>query len=344
MRHALRDTHAAHVGARDGSAIRAAALQCHLLKLSHDELGVIADTLSDVLMPILVVALSCTCRGLRLALCAIIKLLDTRHSAVIALSRKVTCSASPTGPGRRKSPIKATCLNAIRETSTLYNMDSSLSRKDMAALGMVLRHGRMPQLRKLTLVACGIGDRGLEALLDVTGGTSLRLRTLVLSHNKLTPTAAGLASAIATGVLPMLEELSLQGNPIQSQGATALVMPLRRLRAFKFEIGDCGIRGGDELVAHMVAGLREQGCNDFWLLQRLQLHNPFGKFENELTQRGISTLATALTSGSLPALSVLTLLGVSEITGLLQATVDELSYLAAPRLRVIYKAPLNLSQ
>ena len=76
MRHALRDTHAAHVGARDGSAIRAAALQCHLLKLSHDELGVIADTLSDVLMPILVVALSCTCRGLRLALCAIIKLLD----------------------------------------------------------------------------------------------------------------------------------------------------------------------------------------------------------------------------------------------------------------------------
>merc|ERR1712046_196376 len=62
--------------------------------LSHDELGVIFDGLSDPLQPVVAVALSSTCLGLRTPLRAAPEVLKDRHARAVALCRKnqITCA------------------------------------------------------------------------------------------------------------------------------------------------------------------------------------------------------------------------------------------------------------
>ena len=54
------------------------AWRCHLLALSHDELGVIFDGLADPLEPSVAVAFSSTCKGLRAPLQASLKQRHTK--------------------------------------------------------------------------------------------------------------------------------------------------------------------------------------------------------------------------------------------------------------------------
>ena len=60
--------------------------------LSHDELGVIVDGLADPLQPVVAVALSSTCLGLRTPLQAALEVLKERHARAVALCRKVKTS------------------------------------------------------------------------------------------------------------------------------------------------------------------------------------------------------------------------------------------------------------
>ena len=58
--------------------------------LSHDELGVIVDGLADPLQPVVAVALSSTCLGLRTPLGAALEVLKERYERVKALCRSTS--------------------------------------------------------------------------------------------------------------------------------------------------------------------------------------------------------------------------------------------------------------
>ena len=68
------------------AVMEAPCSRCHLLALSHDELGVVVDGLCDPLQPVVAVALSSTCKGLRTPLLAALKMLKQRHSRALVLS------------------------------------------------------------------------------------------------------------------------------------------------------------------------------------------------------------------------------------------------------------------
>ena len=60
-----------------------------LLGLSHDELSVLFDGLADPLQPVVAVALSSTCLGLRTPLQAALEVLKQQHESAAALCLKV---------------------------------------------------------------------------------------------------------------------------------------------------------------------------------------------------------------------------------------------------------------
>ena len=68
------------------AVMEAPCSRCHLLALSHDELGVVVDGLCDPLQPVVAVALSSTCKGLRTPLLAALEMLKQRHSRALVLS------------------------------------------------------------------------------------------------------------------------------------------------------------------------------------------------------------------------------------------------------------------
>ena len=55
--------------------------------LSHDELGVVFDGLANPLQPVIAVALSSTCVGLRTPLRAALEVLQAHHESAVALCR-----------------------------------------------------------------------------------------------------------------------------------------------------------------------------------------------------------------------------------------------------------------
>ena len=83
---AARATHSASGAASSGDDASSCFL--FLLALSHDELGVIVDGLADPLQPVVAVALSSTCLGLRTPLRAALLVLRQRHANAVALGRK----------------------------------------------------------------------------------------------------------------------------------------------------------------------------------------------------------------------------------------------------------------
>merc|ERR1740124_1857907 len=89
--------------------------------LSHDELGVVFDGLADPIQPIVAVALSSTCVGLRTPLRAALEVLKKQHESAAALCRKV---------GMRWSDL--------REAKTLVWRHKCLTAADLATLGMLL--------------------------------------------------------------------------------------------------------------------------------------------------------------------------------------------------------------
>ena len=82
---AARATRSASRKARTAEAVATGPLGA----LSHDELGVIFDGLSDPLQPVVAVAFSSTCLGLRTPLRAALEVLRQQHEKAKALCHKV---------------------------------------------------------------------------------------------------------------------------------------------------------------------------------------------------------------------------------------------------------------
>ena len=261
----------------EASADNSGNSRCLLLELSHDELGVIFDGLADPLQPVVAVAFSSTCKGLRTPLLAALEVLKERHARAVALCRKA----------------KTSCA----ELRVAEELDWSNKRKtadDMATLAMILQTNGLPWLRMLDLSFNGIVDAGMQVLCEGFGhGAAPSLQNLALDCNIIGPAGAeALAAALSRGALLKLWLVSFNINPIGSQGVKALAAPLRTLPALKeLYLYNCGI--GDEGVASLFANL---GKDDFKALEYLWLGH------NQITDAGMTTLVAALDSGRLPRL------------------------------------------
>jgi len=246
--------------------------------LSHDELGVIFDGLADPLQPVVAVALSSTCRGLRTPLRAALEVLKERHERAVALCRRV-----------------GTRYAQLRDADELHWQQFRFRTADDAAtLGMLLRTNGLPKLEKLWLMHNGLDDTVMQALCEGLGrGAAPSLHTLVLNGNKFGPAGAeAFAAALRRGAMPKLKWLGVADNQLGSRGVTALASPLRNLPALK-TLNLMGCEIGAEGVASLVANL---GKDDFKKLEHLWLA------QNKVTDAGMTTLAAVLDDGGLPRL------------------------------------------
>ena len=242
--------------------------------LSHDELGVIVDGLADPLQPVVAVALSSTCLGLRTPLQEALEVLKGRHERAVALCRKVGTS----------------CVG-MRDAEKLDWINKGLTADDVATLGTLLHW--TPRLEILCLFNNSLGDAAMQALCEGMGrGAAPSLHYLELEVNQFGPAGAeALAAALRRGAMPKLAALHLQGNPIGNQGVAALAAPLRKMPALtSLILGGCEI--GDEGVASLVANL---GKDDFKALEIIHLDF------NCLTGQSRDMLICAIREGAMPA-------------------------------------------
>jgi len=238
---------------------------------------IIVDGLADPLQPVVAVALSSTCLGLRTPLRAALDVLKERHEKANALCRKLD---------------NQSCAE-VRGAARLQG-SSLLVANDAATLGMILRTNGLPRLQQLFLGNNGLGDAGMQALRGGLGrGAAPSLRILALSDNNFGPAGAEtLAAALSSVAKPNLVTLYLHHNPIGNPGVAALAAPLRKMPALtELSLNGCEI--GDEGVASLFADL---GKDDFKALQHLWLSN------NKITDAGVAKLLAALDAGGLPKL------------------------------------------
>jgi len=256
------------------------ASRCLLLALSHDELGVIVDGLADPLQPVVAVALSSTCLGLRTPLRPALEVLKERHEKAKALCDKLN--------SRRYIGMSEVILAELPRATVLNWVSRHLTADDMATLGMIT--SGMPMLRELLLIDNGFGDPGTTAMCQ--GLPSLK--SLDLGCNKLGPVGAeALAAALHRGALLNLEKLALYGNPIGSEGVAALAKVLRRAPALlSLKLSICKL--GDDGVAML---LKDLSKDDFKTLQVLDLEN------NDVTIASATLIASAIERGMLPDLA-----------------------------------------
>ena len=292
---AARAKRSARVAASSGDH----ASRCLLLALSHDELGMIVDGLADPLQPVVAVALSSTCLGLRTPLGAALEVLKVRHARAAALCRKVGWSCVQV----ELLSIWLSCswLRGAEELQWSSKVGLRLVAADAAALGMILCTNGLPRLRVLHLNGSRFGDVGMHLLCDgLSHGEVRPLNTLVLGTCCLGLAGSeALAGALCSVAMPKLRGLHLHDNPFGNPGIAAMATPLRKLPSLQvLQLNGCGI--GDEGVASLVAN---HGKDDFQELERLFLD------DNQITDSGCAMLVRALKDCACPALFCLKLAG-----------------------------------
>ena len=256
--------------------------------LSHDELGVIVDGLADPLQPVVAVAFSSTCLGLRTPLRAALEVLQQQHEKAKALCHKMKTS------WKNEHGQYQPCSCAWLRDSEIVIWYDKLNTKDMVTLGIIMRMNGLPKLQKLFLCHNGFADTGMHVLCEsLCIGAAPSLRVLVLQDNKFGPAGAeALAAALGRGAFPKIESLHLYGNPVGNRGVTALAASLSKLPALTtLYLGRCEI--DDEGVASLVDNL---GKDDFKALEKLFLNG------NKVTDAGVAKLLAALNAGGLPKL------------------------------------------
>ena len=275
------------------SRTRAAASRCHLIEVSHDELGVIFDGLADPLQPVVAVALSSTCEGLRTPLGPALQVLQQRHARARALACKV--QTDPYARTKVRNPSVA--IAELHDTDELSCEGISMTEDDLATLGMLFHTNGLPKLSAIWLGTSG--DAGLIALCaGMIRGISARgvassLCTLALPGNQLGPAGAeALAAALGRGALPKLVDLILPRNPLGDQGIAALAPAVRKLPVLDYlDLEACNI--GNKGAASLLAGLTK---GEFKELTYIDLDS------NRLTDEGCAMILSSLKQGGLPKL------------------------------------------
>ena len=278
-----------------------AASRCLLLALSHDELGVIFDGLADPLQPVVAVALSRTCLGLRTPLRAALEVLKERHGRANALCRKIGSTSRPF-----EAWIRGTTCSRLRDAVRLHcgpdtvgRGSAGLTADETATLGMILC--KLPELKTIFVHDVTFDGAGMNSLCECFRRVCLpSLKNLSLTRCSLGPTVAeALAAAIRRGALPNLETLGLGGNFLGAQGAAALATPLRTLpRLHSLHLWSNNI--GDKGVASLLDKL---GKDDFKALERLSIAS------NNITDVGCAAIVASLDADAMPLLQFIPVTG-----------------------------------
>tara|TARA_B110001452_G_scaffold213860_1_gene184661 strand:+ start:59 stop:1117 length:1059 start_codon:yes stop_codon:yes gene_type:complete len=265
--------------------------RCHLLSLSHDELGVIFAGLADPLQPKLAVVFSSTCKGLRNPLRAALEELEGQHQ-----DAKELCYHVPPYYDAESETRLPMSWRLLRYQTDLKwnNLNVDAPVEAMSTLGMIMRTNGLSKLQVLDIVSNQFGDAGAQELFEGLGPGSLpKLQVLDISCNNIGPAGAeAFASALRRGAMPKLALLGLNGNPIGNQGVAGLAAPLRKLRKF-MTLGIHACEIGDEGMTSLLGNL---GKDDFKTLKDI------GLGENNLTVTGCATLLAAIKAGALPCL------------------------------------------
>ena len=139
----------------------------------------IVDGLADPLQPVVAVALSSTCLGLRTPLRPALEVLKERHEKAKALCDKLN--------SRRYIGMSEVILVELPRATVLNWVSRHLTADDMATLGMILRRKGVPKLQSLDLTTNLFGDMGMQAFCDGLGhATAPSLRLLGFENNQIT--------------------------------------------------------------------------------------------------------------------------------------------------------------
>ena len=264
-----------------------------LSKLGADEHGIIFTQLCNTLDPRVAMAFSSTSPELWALTQALRQQLRADYKAAAALCRKVGQVGSARSCAELREAYSATWydkgLSAADLTAlgklgsvlpallmvTICELSGAASPDGVQRLAENLGAGALPAVVKLALSNMPVGCAGASALAAALGRGALpRLRTLRLTYAAIGD-AELVALAPALRRQPALEFLSLSFNPLGDEGLAALVAPPPPAVALSPPTG----------ALTKLTGL---------VLSHTQV-----------TDAGCATLASALDSGSLPALEVL---------------------------------------
>ena len=293
-----------------------------LAALSGDEQCVIFSQLCNVLDPGIAVDFGSVSSELRELTQALLQQLRTDHEVAAVLCRKM---------GMRS-------CNELRETNLLDCVRKGLSAANLATLGKL--GSVLPALEELRLIEPTAGPDGVQRLAERLGARALPALTwLNLGGTHVgNAGASALAAALGRGAMPRLTRLWLEPSPsatgIGDAGLVALAPALRRLPSL--ESIDLAYNPlGDEGLAALVAPPPLAGALSLTiqLLTKLKLLTKarvLTKLEvldlsfTQITDAGCAALASALYSGTLPALKTINLEGIPASAASKAAVIDAL--------------------
>ena len=202
-------------------------------RADHDELGVIVDGLADPLEPVIAVAFSSTCKGLRTPLRAALELLQQRHAQAAIFCGRVGWRW-PVSDEELRGHGGCSYLRDVHELTLQADpwddWVEPLHMEDMETLAMILQTNGLPKLHALYLERNDFGDKHLAILFGAMGPGALpSLDDLPVFKNKVGPLGVeAFAAALDRGAMPKLRKTAFYNNPIGNQGVSALKASLRK--------------------------------------------------------------------------------------------------------------------